>query len=173
MTEIEKYKKRRLLFIIIGTVIGIAILIWYLIAIIIYPKESLQVLITVCIMGGYAIIGTPLCFIVEKRRLTLIDKYFGKVSDIDLQKCTELRQKTKTFSDETFELYGQTLKRTITRDLKKLSKKHKVNHKVADFYKMLVEYIQATIDTGIPPNVEFNSYIQEISKLFKANQCNL
>lgn len=174
MNEIQKYKKARLIFQIAGFVSAIAILAYLLVVVLTNSEFNTDCIVAVSILGGYTL-AMIICFVVfDKRRRQLVEKYFGKVSDEDVEKSKVLLGQVDVFmrgeysflTDGQFDLDEKTLKYC----LKQISKGHKIYLPLASVVLDIQKEIEKSPEKDLAENKEYNSYINQLTELFERNK---
>ena len=175
MNEIEKYKKARLLFSLTCVLSAIAVLVYVLIVVLTNSIFNTHCIIAVSIFGGYTLLMLVFFVIFDKRRLRLVEKYFGKVSTEDIEKGKVLIGQVKIvmqgeysfFESGQFEFDYKSLKYC----LKQIVMGHKVYSQFVNVYFDIQKEIENSPEKDLDVNKNFNTYINELTDLFERNKC--
>lgn len=177
MNEIQKYKKARLIFQILGVISAIAVLVYLLVVLLTNSGFNTNCIIAVSVLASYTL-AMIICFIVfDKQRLRLVEKYFGKVSDEDVEKSNALLEKVNIITcgaysfldDEQFEIDNKMLKYC----LKQISRGHKIYGKLVSVYFEIQKEIEKSSEKDLAENIEYNVYINQLTELFERNKSDI
>lgn len=174
---VNKYKKHRKTFSIIGLIYILFMFIYVIITVLNCDTFDIKVIIACSVFAGSLLIMMIFFTLFDIRRSKIIKKYYGSVSKEDRKKAEGLLQRISVFDNNGYDFFSILRCDTSELDLKatlnQIIKGKKIDRSLYEFYKTIENEIRLNSDSNKYNDEEYNNYIFELVELLEPNLCDL